>query len=281
MPRSARALRRRMILVDGTISESIPATDRGLAYGDGVFRTMCLHDGRIPFWAQHYDKLAADCAALSIACPSHADLEGDIRTVLSSTDDGVIKIIVTRGTGQRGYRFPDSGSPRRIVMHGPLPVYPSDASARGINARICNLRLSHQPALAGIKHLNRLEQVLARNEWTDPFIAEGILCDVDGLAICGTMTNLFISEQGALVTPALDRCGVAGVTRHIVMEEASRRGIACRVERISIDRLRSADGLFLTNSVIGVWPVRRLETTIYTHDDPAISATRWLSEASA
>jgi 4-amino-4-deoxychorismate lyase len=137
---------------------------------------------------------------------------------------------------------------------------PSSQNESGIRVHLCRLRLAHQPALAGVKHLNRLENVLARAEWSDSTIAEGLLLDQDGCAIGGTMSNLFIVEQGALVTPVLSRCGVAGVTRARVIDIAARSGVACRVEHLPLQRVLDADELFIVNSVIGLWPVSRMGT---------------------
>jgi 4-amino-4-deoxychorismate lyase len=137
---------------------------------------------------------------------------------------------------------------------------PALAPALAIQARICDLRLAHQPALAGVKHLNRLENVLARAEWNDAAIREGLLLDQDGNAIGGVMSNLFIVENGVLLTPDLSHCGVAGVTRDRVMALAAKLGIACRVEMLPLQRALNADELFFVNSLIGLWPVARLAT---------------------
>jgi 4-amino-4-deoxychorismate lyase len=121
---------------------------------------------------------------------------------------------------------------------------------------LCRIRLSSQPHLAGVKHLNRLENVLARAEWSDPSIAEGLLLDEDGHAISGTMTNLFIVEGGSVLTPGLSRCGVAGVTRERVMEAAASHGMACREDHLTWQRVLDAQEVLLVNSVIGAWQVR-------------------------
>jgi 4-amino-4-deoxychorismate lyase len=168
----------------------------------------------------------------------------------------VIKIIVTRGSGPRSYAPPNPGVPMRVVMSAPLLYHP-EAQA-GITAHLCRLRLSHQPALAGIKHLNRLENILSRAEWSDPGIAEGLLLDQDGHAIGGTMSNLFIGERGVLLTPMLSRSGVAGVTRERVIAIAANSRVACREEHLPLQRVLEADEVFFVNSVIGLWPVARM-----------------------
>ena len=242
-----------MMLVNGAPVESIPASDRGLAYGDGVFRTMRAVNGSPLHWHRHYAKLKQDCASLGILCPQETLLLAEARAVSRDLTQAVVKIIVTRGSGRRGYAVPDLPMPLRVVTSSPQQV--SLNCRLGIRIHLCRLRVAYQPALAGIKHLNRLENVLARAEWNEADIHEGLLLDHDGDAIGGTMSNLFIVENGTLLTPDLSRCGVAGVTRSRVIELAEKAGIVCHIEKLPLQRVLDADELFLVNSLIGLWPV--------------------------
>ncbi|MGB6145021.1 MAG: aminotransferase class IV, partial [Rhodanobacter sp.] len=141
---------------------------------------------------------------------------------------------------------------RVVAAFPPPPV--GEAAIHGVRMRVCRLRLAEQPRLAGIKHLNRLEQVLARAEWNDPAIAEGVLCDGHGHVISATMANLFAVIDGELLTPAVDRCGIAGVARAEVLEAMS-----ARVAEIGLEALAGASELFLSSSVRGIVPVQSLE----------------------
>jgi 4-amino-4-deoxychorismate lyase len=248
-----------VILVDGVVSESLNVLDRGLAYGDGVFRTMRAESGRVLHWARHQRKLEHDCARLAIACPSGAALTADIARILRAEPDCVLKIIVTRGQGGRGFAPPMPAEPTRVVASFPLPPSPPDGDEHGVRVRWCSTRLATQPALAGIKHLNRLENVLARSEWTDAAIAEGILLDADGDVVEGTMSNVFVLEQDRLITPALERCGVAGVQRDRLIDLAPRLCRGCEIGSLSPQRLLAADQVYLVNSVIGAWWVCALD----------------------
>ena len=248
-----------MILVDGTAGAAVQPTDRGLAYGDGVFRTLLVREGRPVQWPRQYARLAADRAAIDLDCPSQALLAEELRQACESGAEHVAKIIVTRGNGPRGYAYADDLEPTRIVLATPRVPYPADYAVAGVRVRKCALMLSHQPALAGVKHLNRLESVLARAEWNDPAITEGLICDTGGNAIGGTMTNVFIAKNGALATPALGRCGVAGVTRDRVIDAARENGVACVVRDISWTELMQSEEVILTNSVAGAWPVREVD----------------------
>mgnify|MGYP000152111250 CR=1 FL=1 len=182
---------------------------------------------------------------------------------MAGRSDGALKIIVTRGSGGRGYRPDPAARSRRILHWFPAPAHPPSWSSEGVCTRFCTTTLGRNPRLAGIKHLNRLEQVLARAEWEDPAIAEGLMLDSEGLVIEGTMSNIFVEREGRLLTPRLDRAGVEGVVRALVLEQARAQGIVCEERDLAPQDLLEADALFLSNSLIGIWPVRRLEARRY------------------
>lgn len=246
-----------MILVNGVAAEAIAANDRGLAYGDGIFRTLIARNGQARWWHDHYRKLKHDCVALGIPCPEERLLAAEIERVSAGEAQQLVKIIVTRGSGDRGYVPPPNPVPCRIVMGMPVPALPPEHALEGIRVHLCRTRLACQPRLAGLKHLNRLENVLARSEWSDPSIGEGLVSDEEGHIIGGTMTNLFLLERGGLVTPDLSRCGVAGVTRSKIMAAAAAAGIPCAEEPIALSRLLESDEVIVVNSVIGAWQVRQ------------------------
>ncbi len=253
-----------MILVDGKPTDCVSALDRGLAYGDGVFRTLVLRAGKAVAWPLHYATLTADCARLNLWCPAEQMLCADLAQIAAQAPDCVVKIIVTRGVGQRGYTPPVNPVGVRIVSSSALPTYPQAYHDDGIVARVCDLRLARQPALAGIKHLNRLENVLARSEWQDADIAEGILLDTQDQVIGGCMSNLFIRQGNTLLTPALTHSGIAGVTRARLLALAPQLNLRVQVRALTLPTLLGADEVMLCNSVIGVWRVRQLGDTHWT-----------------
>lgn len=268
-----------MILVNGAASDAFPATDRGIAYGDGIFRTLAVVDGQPAVWERQYAKLERDCLALQIACPPEAELREDLAHITAADPDCAVKIVITRGISGRGYAPPvPSVAPSRIVMSFPLPAQRTQDAQWGIRVRCCTLRLGAQPALAGIKHLNRLENVLARMEWSDPDIAEGLLLDRDDNVIGGTMSNLFIVQDGSLATPDLSRSGVAGVTRERVVEAALAHGVRCQILPISMDQVRRAQEVFLVNSLIGIRQVRELGDAVWQPGRMTAAVRRWLDE---
>lgn len=263
-----------LVLINGVQADSVNALDRGLHYGDGVFRTLKVVAGQVRWWKDQFGKLAEDCAALRLPCPDRKVLEGEVRQLAAEPGVGVIKIIVTRGAALRGYGIPPNADPTRIIMGFP----PSGRENLDVQVRWCDLRLASQPKLAGIKHLNRLENVLARSEWNAPDIAEGLLLDEAGSVICATMANLFIVEQGRLITPDLSRCGIAGVARSRIIRAAKRHGETVRVESITRERLLAADEVFLCNSLIEIWRVAGLEDRQWQDGGRAEKIRNWINE---
>jgi len=247
-----------MTLVNGEPQDSISAHDRGLAYGDGVFRTLAVCDGKAQCWQRQFAKLSDDCGRLGIPSPAESLLRAEVAQVAQYLALGAVKIIVTRGQGERGYVTPSQPHPTRIVTGAPMPQFPPRNFDEGINVRLCELRLADQPRLAGIKHLNRLENVLARAEWSDPAISEGLLRDQRDNLIEGVASNLFIVVGGVLVTPDLSRCGVAGVTRERILAWADDNAMPTEVRDIPQAELLAAEEVMICNSLIGIWQVREI-----------------------
>jgi 4-amino-4-deoxychorismate lyase len=267
------------MLVNGVLSDSINAADRGLLYGDGVFRTLRIRAGRPQHWSRHYRKLQQDCTALALPCPDGGLLLEELQRLVGQQSDAVAKIIVTRGQGERGYAPPAKAAATRILSLSPAPAYPQRYYAHGVRLRLCELRLAHQPRLAGIKHLNRLEHVLAAAEWDDAEIAEGVLLDVAGHVVEATRSNLFMLRGDTLLTPDLGLCGVSGMQRERVLEWAARSGMACEIGSFALADLLRAEEVFLVNSVIGLWPVRELEGRIWQQHPLSLRIQEWLDDA--
>ncbi len=220
---------------------------------------MRSRSGRVQHWPLHFEKLLSDCTRLAIPCPAFELLSDELNELLTQYPDSVIKLVVTRGAGNRGYRPSDPVLASRFWDTSPSVAVPADWATMGVEVRICELRLGHQSALAGIKHLNRLENVLAAAEWDDKNIAEGLLLDMANNVICGTRSNLFLIKNNQVVTPDLSNCGVAGVQRSRVLLWAKQHGYALQIRDVHLSDLFNADELFLVNSVIGLWPVRQVE----------------------
>ncbi len=254
-------LHSRAYLINGRFDAAITPFDRGFAYGDGVFRTMPCISGIPHCWPQHYAKLESDCNALSIVCPQQETLFDDIQKLCREPDwqhECVIKVVITRGESGRGYALPALAQPNRVVIASAAPGYPETNFSEGVTLHLCQTRLSYQPRLAGIKHLNRLENVLARMEWVDGQIADGLFLDEKGNVIECTASNIFVRIGNDLVTPDLTQCGVAGVTRGRIIDLASVLGYTVRIKPIRLSELMDAEEVVICSSVFGAWQVRRL-----------------------
>lgn len=237
------------ILVDGAREERVAALDRGCTLGDGLFETIAVRAGTPRFWSAHVERLREGCRRLALPPPPVAALAHDAASLCAG--DGTLRITWTRGAGSRGYAPAADPVPTRVVA-----FHPGAAPApRALALRWCDTRLASQPALAGIKHLNRLEQVLARAEWSDPAIDEGIMLAMDGRVIECVAANLFVVGEGILVTPDLADCGVAGTMRRRVLALAQTLGLDTAVRRVEVGEVEAADEVFVTNAVRGLAPV--------------------------
>ena len=250
------------ISVNGVLDATISPLDRGFAYGDGVFETCRYSKGAIPLWDYHRERLIRSAARLHIPLDERL-LNQYVDSMLAYLCDvdiasAVVKITLTRGVGGRGYRFPDQIEPTYCVGIFSGNELHTEQYRKGVNVRICDLRLAQTPALAGMKHLNRLEHILARAEWRDEF-AEGLLLDTQGRVIEATVSNLFVVKNNQLYTPDLSASGVAGIMRQTIIEKlAAPLGLACHIRDMYLNFLYEADEIFLCNSVYGIWPVNTL-----------------------
>ena len=240
--------------VDGQPADAVPLKDRGLAYGDGLFETLAVKAGQPVLLDRHLQRLDEGCRRLALVA-DQALIRDELLAYAAALGDGVLKLILTRGDSLRGYGI-NAGAPvRRILQGSPPATYPPAHGSSGVRLFPCATRLSEQPLLAGLKHLNRLEQVLARAEWQDADHAEGLMLDMSGRVIEGVFSNLFLVDNGQLLTADLSRCGVAGVMRAELLARAEALGLVTTVTDISLAQLQRADEVFVCNSVYGIWPV--------------------------
>jgi 4-amino-4-deoxychorismate lyase len=244
--------------VNGEPLGEISVLDRGLHYADGLFETIACPHGAPRLLARHLARLTGGCARLHLPAPDPEQLSAEI-CAAAAGPSAIVKLIVSRGRAlARGYAATGAESPTRIMLRYPWAGEDPSLGEAGVRVRIADLRLGENPALAGLKTLNRLEQVLARAEWHDPSIAESLLFSSSGTLVSGTMSNVFLVHQGRLSTPRLERCGVAGVMRALVSELAAACGIDCTERALTELELQAAQEVFLTNAVIGLRPVREL-----------------------
>lgn len=261
-------------MINGITADYLNINDRAIHYGDGLFETILCSSNKLFYWNQHYQRLQRSCEVLGICCPDEQLLLHEIKALFTANEDAAgnncaIKIIVSRGTGERGYRISKSINANRLVFLSPLEAdYSSLLSERLLTGELylCKQQVSINENLAGIKHLNRLENVMARNEWNDrENIVDGLMLNANHQVIEGTMSNLFAVKDKRLFTPDLSQSGVKGVMRDEIINIANKINIAVSIKAMSIDELLDMDELFITNSLIGMKSVKQLSDKQYRH----------------
>jgi len=256
--------------IDGVAGNTVPADDRGLQYGDGVFETILVRNGVPRFIGMHRDRLRRGLTQLGIQFSAGKILDDEIaRAVALAPPLAVLKIIVTRGSARRGYAPPANSEARRIVSLWPTTPLADNLVGHGVNLGVARLRLPQPSPFAGLKHLNRLENVMAARDINAGAEFDALLLDTTERLVSGASSNVFLVKGGGILTPRVDRVGVTGVMRQVVLREAPRLGIAAREQDLTLDDARSADGMFITNARIGVVPVQRVREHVFGMTDIA------------
>ncbi len=249
-----------MFIVNGVCCESISVTDRSFQYGDGCFTTMLTREGHIAHWSKHVDRMNACLDALFISRPDWTQVESWLAQAVRNDRKAGLKLHISRGEGGRGYSPTHVASPNVTISDFIYPAHYEQWSEQGLKLGVCERRLGHSPLLAGHKHNNRLEQVLLKAELEQHSLADGIALDIDDNVIETTMANLFWLKGATLFTPCLDKAGVSGVIRRVVLEWAQAEGIETQIGEYKLADLLNADEVFMTNSILGAAPIRAIDS---------------------
>ena len=260
-------------LLNGTTAETIDIDSRALQYGDGLFETIAVREGKVRLWDYHAARLRDGCERLGLICPDTEDCRARIEDL--GEENAAAKLIVAARPRRRGYARV-SGETDVLLRTFEYQPLPADCYRDGIPTILCDTRLAVGSPVAGLKTLNRIEQVLARNEVAAAGYIEGLTRDVDGNVICGTMSNVFTVQNNKLVTPSVDRCGVAGVMRRHLMATARAAGL--QLEERVLASIDDADEVFLCNSQLGVVPVNRCGDLGWSVGEMTRSVIRMLAE---
>ncbi|MEZ5492034.1 MAG: aminodeoxychorismate lyase [Gammaproteobacteria bacterium] len=248
-------------LINGETTTCIPVSDRAFQYGDGVFETIRISRRTPTLWSLHLKRLLAGCQYLGIPVDARL-IEAELFQLLATNpSDGIAKLLISRGSGGRGYQPPAVTEPLRIAQFYPLPAELDLRRDSGIRTRLCSHPISRNGSLTRFKHLCRLDQVIASGELSEAF-PEGIMLTEDEQVIEGTRSNLFLVSGGELVTPSLQEAGIHGVMREYLINRFAGGDVSVnevKQEIVSLETLRSASELFFCNSVFGIWPVTELQ----------------------
>ncbi len=270
-------------LINGIVADYLTINDRAIHYGDGIFETILCHNNHLFYWLQHYQRLLESANKLQLDCPDEQILLDDIRYLLTinkaknkptnKPSDNIvyaIKIIVTRGSSERGYAFAKNTMSNRLVLLSTLDSNYSSLLTKKLSTGelfVCKQQVSINESLAGLKHLNRLENVLARNEWSAGAginmnngnnIVDGLMLNANQYVIEGCMSNLFAVKDNQLFTPDLSQSGVNGVMRDVIIKLAEKNKIRLSIVNIKLDELLAMDALFISNSLIGMKLINKL-----------------------
>lgn len=241
--------------INGKEQSRISISNRNFQYGDGLFETCVVKDNQILFWEKHLLRLNEGCKKLKIKNIDKSIWLKDIKKALSLTPkkNCVVKLILSRGDSQRGYGYPDDILPVRVVIVSELK---NAKAKKSFSLEYAQSGYHSNPILAGIKHCNRIEQVLARATLTRD---EAIMLDENQNIISVTQGNIYFISGKKLVTPKLDRCGVIGSRRSLILELAKSMELNVKEDNISINEVRNADEVFISNSIIGIQSVSSIE----------------------
>src|SRR3984885_7658357 len=246
-------------LIDGRAGDSIGWADRGLQYGDGLFETIACRDGQARWLALHLQRLQHGCERLRLPFRQFELLRDEILRVAAGHERCLVKVIVTRGAAtRRGYKPAGDEPPLRIVSRHEWPPA-AQRTASGFRLGLSSVTLGMNPLLAGLKHLNRLEQVMAQMARDEAELDEVLMLSTAGQVIGGSMSNVFLADGNGLFTPELGACGVAGVMRRLVLEAGAALGQPVSVRPVAASELLAAHEVFVTNVRWGVQSVRLLD----------------------
>lgn len=243
------------MIVNGRQQQHIPIADRGLQYGDGCFTTMAFRNSHLEFFDAHIERLKLACKTLFIEFNKWSELKDCIVDSLKSTADCVVKVMITRGEGGRGYSPVGATDPSYIISHHTIPSHYTSWQAKGIQLTVSPITLACQPLLAGIKHLNRLEQVLVKQTLAQTRYDDAVVCDNQQNIIESSVGNLFWYKDNVWNTPDLSSSGVEGVMRNHVLAVIQEHGLECKVLKQDVSALFSAQELFVCNSLMLLVPV--------------------------
>jgi 4-amino-4-deoxychorismate lyase len=245
-----------IVFIDGQKQDMVSIFNRNMQYGDGLFETCIAADNQILFWPLHFSRLKIGCEKLNINMIDEGLWLSDIKKAFefSTKKNCIVKLILSRGNSLRGYAYKDDIEPVRIVIISEMyqPLFNKEFSLEYAKSGYHS-----NPQLAGIKHCNRLEQILARSNLSSN---EAIMLDEKENIISVTQGNIYYIFGNKLLTPKLDRCGVVGSRRSLILELAMSLKMEALESNISINQAQKADEVFISNSVIGIQPVHSIES---------------------
>lgn len=252
-----------MWMLNGVEANTISVMDRGLMLGDGCFTTLQIRDSALQLWPYHWQRLVECCQRLQLLLPAQDVLVSHLKTMATGHHLACAKVVLTRGSGGRGYSSHGCNQQSELLTIQPFPEHYLQWRQQGVKLGVCQQRLGSSSMLAGLKTLNRLEQVLLKDEIERSGWPEAIVLNEDGVVIECVTANLFWRRDCVLYTPDLSRCGVRGVMRAWVMEQMAALGLRVEVVAEPLSSMMKADEVFITNALMEVVPVTGINDAEY------------------
>ncbi len=248
-----------VILIDGKKQSKASIFNRNTQFGDGLFETCLVENKKLLFWSNHFERMKLGCDRLKISMIDETLWLSDIKKAFSlmKIDNCIVKLVLSRGESLRGYSYKDNIRPIRITIVSELKKNNQD---KGFSLEFCNSGYNSNPKLAGIKHCNRLEQVIAR---AGIKVDDGIMLDENENVVSVTQGNIFCVQGNRLITPNLDKCGIEGTRRAVILKIAVDLGFDINIKNLSVAELLRSDEVFISNSIQGVGPVNQIEDFVY------------------
>jgi len=248
-----------VILIDGKKQSKASIFNRNTQFGDGLFETCLVENKKLLFWSNHFERMKLGCDRLKISMIDETLWLSDIKKAFSlmKIDNCIVKLVLSRGESLRGYSYKDNIRPIRITIVSELKKNNQD---KGFSLEFCNSGYNSNPKLAGIKHCNRLEQVIAR---AGIKVDDGIMLDENENVVSVTQGNIFCIQGNRLITPNLDKCGIEGTRRAVILKIAVDLGFDINIKNLSVEELLRSDEVFISNSIQGVGPVNQIEDFVY------------------
>ncbi|MCF2950391.1 aminodeoxychorismate lyase [Paraglaciecola aquimarina] len=247
------------MIVNGLYQTDIDIADRALQYGDGCFTTIALRNACLEFYDSHIQRLKLACEKLQISFLKWDELTRNVLSSVTDIDqDMVVKIIISRGVGGRGYSSQGCNNPSYIITHHSMPAHYHEWQKQGIELIESPIKLAKQPLLAGIKHLNRLEQVLIKQQLITTNYPDALVCDTEGSLIETSIGNVFWKKGNQWFTPDMQYCGVEGVMRNQVICLLESKHIKVHVVQQALADLANIQEMFICNSLMQIVPVTKL-----------------------
>ena len=252
------------VWVNGQQGQLITTNDRGLNYGDGLFLTMRVNaDGIIHFLESHISRIKQAVYRLNFRSQEQLwqlpEVQIDLlKEIALANPNSGIKLLISRGVGGRGYSAVNCSDITTVISIFELPSHYSQLQKSGVRLLKSEVQLASQPLLAGLKHLNRLEQVLIKSYSIDDGFDDWLVVDSNNNVIEASMANLFFLRDGAWITPTISRCGVAGVMREQVIYQLLELGFNVEMTDIAFNELKQIEHIFMTNSLMGAIDVTQI-----------------------